>query len=157
MPRSTAIAYTLADHSIPAADLPARMQLWWGTHDGALLGLLTDRVGPVPAGGDVEMFTRLGRAAALVKCLADERVWSVIGVTRPDLQAVSDELLDLPWQSTTITVDDEPVQAGTVRYRGLDAAVGNAAGPVPFVLARPAGDERPWPNLSAVLVPDDDA
>lgn len=144
------IAYTLADGTIAAGELPVRMQLWWGSHHGTALGLMTGQNGPLPLGGDPAAFIELGRAAAATTALCDERLWPYVTGSRPDLQQISDELVEAEWEPITVMVDGVRDPADTVDYGGLRFLVGRATSSAPYVMLRPAGHDVSWPALVTV-------
>jgi hypothetical protein len=132
--------------------LPPPMQVWWGEHLGAPLGLMTDWHGIWPPGGDPVDQTLLERATVTSRVLVDERVWAATthAAERPDPQAVSDALLRRDWRPLTVIVDDARVTSAAVSFAGLDFVVGNVGSRHPFVMARPVGSSRPWPSLVTV-------
>jgi hypothetical protein len=146
------LAYTLGDGTIPPSDLPPVMQVWWGDHHGAPLGLMTDEHGPWPPAGDRADLALLGRAAAVTKILVDERVWAATtrAAERPDLQAIAAALLRVEWRPLTIVADNTSVASAAVTFVGLDFVVGNVGTPHPFVMAHSTGNPRPWPSLITV-------
>lgn len=143
--------YTFADGSIEPSRLPPRMQVWWGEHDGVALGLMTDSTSGSPPGADPMVIERLSRAAAVVKCLADSRLWGRPDASMPDLQTISNDLVGAHWRDDSVVLDGQPVFASTIDCLGLEFLVGGATSTTPFVMARPEGARGgSWPALATV-------
>lgn len=131
------------------------MQLWWGPHGRSMLGVQTTQTvmrhtRPVLPGDNLDSFRYYAHIGGIQGCLLDDRLASFARFDPRHAERVMDDLPQDAFEVTLVRVDDAPVAAGTVEYRGLDFVIGDDPIRDAFVMVRPAGADASWPSLRSV-------
>lgn len=132
----------------PSPDRPQRQVPWVGTLDGQLVGVLTDPPGDaLGAFSETPNAVLLHHIAAIQKVLMAEEVATITGRSARDPELVLDELAGQSFGTANVSVDDVVVVADTVRYRGLQFALGRDVSRFPFAVFLRGEATDTWPAL----------
>lgn len=141
--------YAVADAQ-PASPFEqhALYQVWLGTWNGGLIGVLTDPPGhPIGAPPPEPDLRRLHHVAAVQKMLIHEDLPALTGLSVRDVERVHDEVAGVEFGTAIVTVDGSPVAVDTLVYRGLRFAFGHDVLAHPFAVLRRADADGGWPDL----------